>query len=200
MSQIGENSVDAAVSQLDRYLTENVSELRRVTREWPNPSYELRMPFVSLTTAAHRITLSKNYEVTGNRIDRSDVLKGVLFHLGYLNFTLQLNLWTDSKEERHDISEKILRVLNPNVGVTSGLSLSLDEYYDSLCRYDMVGSEIVDNEDTAIRNEWRFRFDFNTDMDLLVNKDEFIAAQIVLKGETQTTAGDTLYQFEKEIT
>ena len=189
MSQIAENAIDAAVSQLERYLTEDVSELRRVVREWPNPSYELRMPYCALISTAHRITLSKNYEVLDNRIDRSDVLKRVLYHFGYLEFTIQANIWTDSKEDRHDISEKIIRVLNPDVGVTSGLSLSLDEYYDSICRYDMVGSETMGNEDTAIRNEWRFRIDLKTNMDLLLNKDEYIAAHISLKTDIQDTVG-----------
>lgn len=200
MSQIAENAVDGAISQLDNYLGENVSELRRISREWPNPSYELRMPYVALITTAHRMTLSKNYEVEGGRIDRSDVLKGILYHFGYLEFTTQINIWTDSKEDRHDISEKIIRVLNPNVGVTSGLSLTLEQYYNAICRYDMINSEIADNEDSAIRNEWRFRIDLRTNLDILLSKDEYIAEHINLEGETQDITGKQLFTFDKEIT
>ncbi len=197
--QIGENAIDAAVSQLERYLTENVSEIRKVYREWPNPSYQMYLPSASLLTAAHEITLSRNFEKDREDISGTDVEKKIIWHAGYMGFVVQMDLWTDSKEDRHDLAEKIFRVLNPDIGLTSGLSLTLEQYYNAICRYEVDTTAIEDNEDKAIRNEWRYRFDLRSHMDLLIPKDEYIAATIELQSETQDIAGNTIDQVIVEI-
>lgn len=185
MGQLFENAIDAAVSQLDRYLTEEVSELRRVSREFPNPSYQLRMPELTIISTLHEVTLGRNWEKDRVNLDDPNK-KRVAYHVGYLDFGLQMDLWTDSKEERQDIAEKIFRMLNPDVGVTSGLSLTLLEYYDTICRYEVNSTTIADTEDAAIRNEWRYQFTMRNHCDLLIPKDEFIMDSIVLEDSEVT--------------
>ena len=91
--------------------------------------------------------------------------------------------------------------MNPDIGTTSGLSLTLLEYYDTICRYEVDSTNIADTEDSAIRNEWRYQFNLRNHCDLLIPKDEYIMDKIQLEeSEVTDIVGGQSIELDVDIT
>jgi hypothetical protein len=176
-----EHAVDAAVSQLSKYLLDQITKLRRVYREWPNPSIDLDIPSCSIFSTQQNVTPQRNSEISAEDITGEGIKQRFLYLAGYLDFVLQLDLWSDNKEERNDLAAEIFDAFHPEIGRDSGLSLTLEEYHNTVCRYELQQAQIQDTEDSATRSEWRYRFDLRCHCDLLIQKDGFKVDSIQLE-------------------
>lgn len=183
--------LDAAITALAEFIKEEVDEIKHVSREFPNPSYELNTPEISIISTAVTIKPSRNYVFAVPNTINSPT--PILWHMGYLNFTLQLDLWTDNKEQRLDLAQQLVEALSPEIGRTSGLSLAMGEYYDTICRYETVASVIQDTDDSADRKEWRQRIDLLCHADVLSERKSGIMKEISLEqSELQAINGQKL--------
>lgn len=164
-----EYAIDAAVTSLQEYLKKEIPKIRNISREWPNPSYKFKPPELSIISSLHQITPARPYVVGQVQVKNIARYK-YNFLVGYVDFNLQVDLWTDNKEERQDLMQKISEVFNPEIDRSSGLSLVMDDYHDRRCRFEIDSTNIDDNDDSAIRSEWRYRIMVRCHTDLIVSK------------------------------
>jgi len=155
-----ENLSECIVKQLQKYLKNEVRELRQVIDEWPNENYKLTMPSVSIITTSTEFRPELTYQSLTGTITNHKAKD--LYCVGFYDVKLQLDVWAKTKEERNDIFDLLFIALNKNIS-PMGLSLQLEDYYNQWCQYLLVGHNIADSEERNQRNEWRVT------IDLLVN-------------------------------
>ena len=77
---------------------------------------------------------------------------------GMYDFRIQIDLWCDSKPQRHKMHEEFVDALNKDLNVT-GLRLKLTDYFDEWVQFDLSSFDFMDNEDGSERDEWRIKYD-----------------------------------------
>lgn len=179
---------------LGKYLKDKVPGIKEFYDEFPNASVSFKMPSVSV--------ICKNTEFVPTAVPYKtrpvadgDILSNkasVLWVVGDYNFTIQLDLWTGSKEERDDLYDAVFNWLNPRIS-PMGLTLIMDEYFGSLCDYLYVGHTFSDSEESSQKDEWRATLNVLATCKALRDRKEFIitdpdtAKEIEDTGQIDTT-------------
>lgn len=197
---LAEYAIDAAVSALEVFLRGEISDVRDVMREWPNPDYQFQYPALTILSAQHKITPCRHSIERQTEIETDENQNQVVWRNGYLEFLLQLDLWSNNKEQRNDLAEQIYQVLNPEMGRHSGLTLKMEAYHDTFCRYEIRSSRIDDAEESAQRSEWRYRFELQCHCDLLSSREQHIIKHIKLdESVVENTDGSDPIELNLEI-
>jgi len=157
---------------LGEYLKLNVPGIKEFYDEFPNASVAFKMPSVSI--------ISKNYEFSPEmspyRISTGTIVNNkakVLYVVGDYEVGIQLDIWAGSKEERDDLFDATFNSLNPKIS-PMGLTLKLNEYFDSLCDYLYVGHEFADSDERSQRDEWRATLSLLATCKAIRDRKEFI--------------------------
>ena len=176
------------LTELTDYLKKKMA-LGSVSHQWPDPNVQLKYPALTVFSGNPRLTpqpatVFARGKVVGNKGD-------IFWHVGDYDWKLQLDLWTDSKEARHQLYESLFRAINSMLPIT-GLSLKLTDYHDVFCRYDLNAIEYIDGEESAQRKEWRLKAEILAKCEaIIVSKEDLITkGEIVLddhQAEEETT-------------
>jgi hypothetical protein len=180
-----------AVKTLAAYLKAEIPELN-ILEEWPDPKEEMALPTLSILSVGkqehtHAFPLiHKKIAIEGEELK-----KKVVYSVADMDIKLQLDLWTDYKAKRDEFYDLIMAAFDKQFlvnGAPTGLSLELEDYHETFARYDQTGYTYLDSSDNGQRQEWRAKIDVLVNHPRLVEKDEFIMAEITLKNEINETA------------
>jgi len=161
--------------QLGKYLKDNVPGVKEFYDEFPNASQSFKMPSVSViiknTDFAPQATPYPAAQIGPGDITNNKA--NLLYVVGDWDFTIQLDLWAGSKEERDDFFDATFNALNPKIS-PMGLTLELSEYFGTLCDYLYVGHSFSDSEESSQKDEWRATLNVVATCKALRDRKEFI--------------------------
>lgn len=147
-------ATEAVVEQLVKYIKENIPEFNDVQLEWPNYNESLNMPCAAVMTIGnpeytHQMPVLRSYN------DSDGVSE---YYVGFYDMVLHIDLWAEYKQTRGDLMEKVFDLFHKQwqeSGQAIGASLTLEDYYNVIARYDLNGYTYMDSEETSQRDEWR---------------------------------------------
>lgn len=147
-----------------------------ILEEWPSPGYENKDVTISVTTIGDpeetKFTPSPYSQI--ENVDDPTKLDTV-YLIGQFNLSIQIDVWTDYKTKRNDWFQKIEEIFDQNfmdTGGPTGISLTMIDYLGAIARYEQVGYNYSDSEESSQRSEWRIRFSILTHFPKLRMKTE----------------------------
>lgn len=171
---------------LGEKLDDLVPKIRQVTNEFPGRSTKLKYPALSVFANDPDITPMQRYiheQGVKNDTNPDDIYSINKYVTAKLDFTLQLDLWCRSKEER-SMMVNLLQDAFEEEETTSGITLTLKNYHDIIARYDLVGIGYEDSEIASQRKEWRAKIDVIANCKKIVEKRQGIILVTELDLET----------------
>lgn len=175
------NSVTKEVIQeFGEYILTKIPTLN-VSYEFPSANQALVLPSMTITQVGgapfipemNPYVLSQGTLVTHK--------KDIRYVVGSYEFNLQVDLWCRTKEERNEYYQKFFKAMTSQFPVL-GLTLTLENYYSSVCRYNMTSFLKEDAEISSQTREWRVKITIIADCLAIFEKSEFIIESI----ESQT--------------
>jgi len=152
--------LDTVVDSLVNYLQERLSDdIDQFYSEWP----EANLGENEVTLAAHTIDAA----LTNRKIvivDKQDILNesvkaAATYRLGTYDINIQVDIWTPYKAKRNELYTKFCDTINEEFlngdWKPVGLSLTLENYFDTIARYEIVGYNFPDEERASQVDEWR---------------------------------------------
>jgi hypothetical protein len=154
----------AAIRGLQKYLQDNVPELKKVYDEWPNPKQEMKLPCASVITAGTPTYMNYSNFIIHSKSQDPEIPQNdiIVEKIGQFDATIQLDIWCEYKIQRGRIFDLIDNALNKDYlekGIPQGLSLTLADYHNIIARYDQVGYTYIDNEENSQKSQWRMKID-----------------------------------------
>lgn len=174
-----ESITEVVPKALGAYLLGAIRDLKEAYTEFPSANQRLEMPSVSIHVASPEFANLQPYP-SGKRGTvpalPADQKTKIDYVVGMYNFTVQVDLWARSKEERRDLYDLLFNALNPDI-VTNGLVLTLEDYFNQLCSYLYVRHNMADSEERSQRDEWRVTLELLANCKAIRQKEEFICTQ-----------------------
>lgn len=147
--------IRSVTDQLKTYLAGQVSGLN-VSTEWPVPGKEMALPALTIVTGEPKFQRCPPYLVAQGATQPNNTAT-TTYCIGTYELNLQLDLWTKYPIQRVTLYEQIFAALEPLAA--QGLVLTLSGYYNQKSNYHYIGYRLLDNEESASRQEFRARFD-----------------------------------------
>ena len=180
------NSVSQAiVSALAKHLKDQVPELQAVYDDFPSPSQKLKYPCATIFTGNPELENLMPYVIAKGSDADPDNKYMVRRVVGHYTFKLQVDVWCETKFDRHRLHELIFTGFNTNAA-QMGISKQLDEYFNEYARYTMTGFKFMDSEEGSQRSEWRVKFDVMVDCKAVIERYEHLMETIENNLETPT--------------
>lgn len=176
-----------ALQTLAEYLQEKLPDFK-VLEEFPDPKIEMVLPALSMVEVGTPVFTNLMPIFKSRNADGLSV-----YMVGQYDQRFQLDIWTDYKERRKELYERLHDVFLGQFiesEKSAGLSLTLKDYYNAIARYDIVGYTIVDAEQTSQTEEWRVKVDVLVNYPKMIAKAESIITQASIKhdiGEESNT-------------
>ncbi len=180
---------------LGEYLLNNVSGLREFYDEFPSANNAFTTPSVSVIVSTDDFRAIANKQPltppvapsppTGSGEDQEP--QQVHWVVGFRDFTIQLDIWAGSKEERDDLVGAVFNAMNPKID-PSGLVLNLDEYFNQLCDYLVINRNNGDTEQSSQTGEWRSTWTILASCKSIQTRQEFVIENTDLDAEFFNTA------------
>lgn len=174
MIEPSKHIVRALADYLDDEMEDTLAA--EVIENFPQPSEALELPCVSIFLGQPQFT-SKMPELVSQAATADPNVKTSLYAVGSYDYRLQVDIWTGSKEERHAVFSELFGAINKQVK-PMGLALTLTDYHNEVCRFDIVGHRFMDAEPESQRQEWRVQVDILAHGRVLMEKDEPIMSTI----------------------
>jgi len=167
-----ESLTEVVPAVLGKYLLEQIRDLKEYYPEFPAANRTMRMPSVSIIAAAPEFKPKANVTAlsTGTIVSSKAEVKYVV---GDYDTRIQLDIWARNKEERDDLFDAVFNALNPKIS-PMGVTLTMDDYYGSLCDYLYVGHDFADSEQRSQTDEWRATLDVLATCNAIRTRKEFI--------------------------
>ena len=167
---------ESIITTLVNFLTTKINDATvLILDEWPEPGYQNKDVTIAITTVGTPETVNRMPTIF-SQVDNVDPDKlDVTYNIGQYNLGIQIDVWTDYKAKRNDWYQKISDILDSQFidsGAPVGLSLTMDDYLGAIARYDQVGYNYSDSEESVQRSEWRVRFDLRASFPKLILKTE----------------------------
>lgn len=185
------NSVtEEVVKRLAVFLKSAMPDLKQILEEFPEASENLDYPSISIFAGepTHRpqapVLVHQDDVVAPAKIKTKYIV-------GEYEWKFQIDLWASSKKQRHDLYQKFYDAFS-NRWPIMGLSLTLSEYHDVICSYDITGYRFDDSEAGSQRKEWRAKIAVMANCDAIKARDEFAILQTEVTVETKDIAESDL--------
>ena len=152
------SGLDSAIFTLAEHFRALYDDLQ-VLEEFPEPNRQLEIPSMAISSPGtpEIVNLMPTlHKKTVNEDDQN--FYDAVYNIGQYNVSLQIDLWTEYKSRRFEWYEYIMKGFDHqfiNGDLPQGLSLTMDDYHDAIARYDVVGYNYGDNEESSQRSEWR---------------------------------------------
>lgn len=157
------NSITEVILQTLGVYINNRIRFASVIYGWPSYSDPLSLPAMSLK-AAGDVTFQPSPSQPVKVQSPNSTTSKVLYHVGDYIFPLQVDIWTRTKSERHDVYAKLFTVFHGQTDIIqSCLHLDMPEYHAQTVTYHLQDHSYLNDEDAAIRGEWRLMFDVMAD-------------------------------------
>ena len=176
-----DSELDTMIDSLLNYLKNNERLGKLIDNfypEWP----EANQGEGEKTLSAHSVTIKHNYTmrtlVKVDDIIGETVKVAATYRVGEYNNDIQVDIWCPYKSQRNEIYKAFYETINEEMlnsdSKPSGLSLVLENYFDTIARYDIVGYNFPDDERSSQEDEWRVKIDlkvhFDKKLQVLSNK------------------------------
>lgn len=160
------------ITRLGDHLKAGMPSIRQVIHNFPEANQTLNYPCLSIFSNAPTFVPEHGaYEYQGTQ--KSAAKYEYLYVVGQYDWTIQIDIWCQSKEQRYQLYDQFFRAFNSQFPVM-GLTLTMKEYYEILCRYDMTGLNYEpDGEASSQRKEWRVKIDLLGSCKAVVDREEF---------------------------
>jgi hypothetical protein len=152
--------------------------------EFPAATATLNLPAMSVSVMGQ-----PDYIPTpGEELEDDSVTVGAgpevdaLYRVARLSMELAIDIFGKNKVERSEIAHRVIEIMNPELGESTGLKLTLDKYYNRVASFVITGTGFVDNESGSQRNEWRYRYVVTADVDLVVLSRQVAIQEITVDG------------------
>jgi len=178
---IGAN--DSVVLELVNYLKTNIPELNSVYDEWPDYNQELVMPCASVLTNGNSDYTPQMPTLVSNSGGSS------IYNVGFYDLTLTIDIWTQSKEARGLMQERVFDLFAKQFQDSSaalGISLPLIDYNNVIASYSLNGYTYTDSEEASQRDEWRTRISVLVSFPRIIGKIESTMINIGVTQEVDT--------------
>lgn len=189
-----DSELDTVIDSLINYLDTKErlrNDIDKFYPEWPDANqgeYEK-------TLSVHSVNVDHNYTMR-TLLSQRDIIGetvkvAALYRVGEYEMDLQLDIWTPYKAQRNSLYKKFYEIINEEMmtgdSKPSGLSLTLENYFDTIARYDIVGYNFPDDERSSQEDEWRVKVDlkvhFDKKIEVIANK---ITDTIIVDKDTDT--------------
>jgi hypothetical protein len=167
--------VKSVLETLGAYLAKSMPSLTQVLYEFPSPNVALKYPSLSIVASNPSFMPMMPYELSqGDTKAHKASIKTVI---GAYDLKLQLDFWCRDKLERFGVYEEFFDAFNPNPEV-GGLNLTMADYHGIICRYDLQGYNLKDDEAASQRSEWRAMVNVLANTRAIKEKPEYIIETI----------------------
>lgn len=185
------------VKQFADFLKKNVRILKDVKEDWPSASQKLRYPSATIFTNIPEYEPLFPYPLVPfdpNIVLTKPEIK-VKYVVGQYDWSLQLDLWTGNKFNRHDLYEEVFQAFHKQIRKIgnfnsrvpqTGLILTLDDYFKIPCIYTWAGYNFEDSEISSQRREWRVKIDILANTKAIVETDDFAILNTELQTDVST--------------
>lgn len=174
-----ESFTKEVVRRLGNHLKSLMPELAQVVEEFPESNQQLKYPCLSIITAGDPTHTPCDPYLLRKK-DAISNKASVLYVSGSYDLTLQLDFWAASKEQRSKIYDSFYKAFNSQWPVM-GLSLILENYYNTIGRYDLTSYRFNDGEESSQRKEWRAKVKIIVTAKAVLERKEFIIAETELQ-------------------
>lgn len=174
---------EAPISQLVKYLKENIPEFNKVYLEWPNHNEKFDMPCASVLTIGNPEYTNQMPVLWKNEAGTS------YYIVGFYDLTINIDLWAEYKQQRGDLMERVFDVFNKQFqdqGLALGISLQLEDYHNVIARYDLNGYNYGDSEEASQRDEWRAKISVLVNLPRIMAKVESVMENIEVDQDVDT--------------
>ena len=168
-----ESVTDEWERALGAHLEANIKGLHTMAG-FPEANQRLKYPMIAISTKTAPITNTYPEIHEIGAVTNNKAL--VKYVTGWYDFSIQLDIFERSKEERHDLYEKFYDAFNTNFP-QSGLKLVLDNYHGIVCSYQMTRYAPDMNENRSKTKEWRAIVDIEGNCKAIRCKEEYIISQ-----------------------
>lgn len=176
-----ESVTKEVLEALGAFLDDAIPDLRQILYDFPESNRNLQYPSASIFVVGSELQNLHPYVFSQGSVSNSKA--DVKWVIGQYDWSIQLDLWERTKEERHDLYEKLILAFNqtpPNTGV----HLPLENYHNVVCSYTITNYSIEDSEASSQRKEWRATVDIVANCKAVVEKSEFIIEESEVTLET----------------
>lgn len=181
----------ALIGEFAEHLRKTMPELREVIEHWPDPGQGLRMPCASIYGFSPQVRHFRPYVINQAELDAATGDQfAVKYAVAWYDLTLQVDLWTDSREDQHEIFEAFFQSMNSQFPVP-GLSLTLSDYHDQIARYDYDAVEFREEEGEMTRMEFRTRATILSQCVAVMERDENLIKEGEISFNTFRADSDT---------
>lgn len=172
-----DSELDTVVDSLINYLKDDLrlgEHFDVFHNEWPEANNGENEKIL----ACHTVTVKHNYTFP-TLLSKQDIIgdtikTAALYRVGSYDIALQVDMWFTYKSQRNKAYKKFYEVINEdmlnNDFVPSGLSLKLENYFDTIARYDISGYTFTDDERSSQEDEWRVKIDLKVHFDKKLQK------------------------------
>lgn len=179
----GNGVTSAVLKGLAAELKARMPELKAVYDDFPTPNQNLSFPCASIFTREPDFMPSQPYVTKRETVASGDqdyaapgvdeiARKRITYTFGKYVFNLQLDLWTATKFERHQLYESLFQAFNSDTRA-SGIRLKLSDYFDQWAAFLITGFRMQDSEEGSQRGEWRVIVDVTCDIRAMAQKLEY---------------------------
>lgn len=146
------SDIVAVVETLQDHIKENIPDFAEVYAEFPRPDQELKLPSMSIITMGQAELTYYSPEVTDTVVDVVAGVADTTFTVGEYNLRLQADIWAEYKLKRGELYGKVDDLFSAQT--KQGLSLNLPDA-KGIARYEIIGYNFLDNEESSLKGEWR---------------------------------------------
>jgi hypothetical protein len=162
------------VERLAAFLDAKIPSLAQVLSDFPEANTVLKYPAISISHGPATFTYAIP-TVYAQGVPASNAAD-VKYDVGWFDWSLQIDLWERTKEQRYDLFEEFFSAFHDAVPST-GINLTLTQYHNVICNYFMQSHAFEDGEVSSQRKEWRARINVAAMSRTVLTKREYIITQ-----------------------
>ena len=174
----------SAVKTLAKHIQENIPEIKKVYDFWPSSKDKMDLPSITLLANKRPVTsYPPELLKTSDNPENPDLIDSV-YLIGHFDYTIQLDLWCDTKSERQKMEKKVEDLFTQNFSENEGqlgIELTLHDNDDVIARYDNVGYDYFDDGESSSLSEYRVKFEILVSHPKVIKKTESRMSEIILE-------------------
>lgn len=176
--------MERLLNAIGKDMVEKIPELNKFFPQWPSGQEAMDMPCLSIIAVGTPAFTMRHHVGLNMAPSETEGKNLVRYITGDWEHKLQIDLWCEYKAQRELILQKIVDYFDSQFvsgDQPSGVRLSMPDYFDSIASYILKGYNYMDSEDSAKTSEWRVKFDVVCDSPKVVEKDEYVMKQFIVK-------------------
>lgn len=114
-----------------------------------------------------------------------------VWRIAHVEIQVQIDLWTAYQAQRDDTAQLVEDALHNRLPIQAGLFLTSTGYHNRALELNTSGAQADEDGDSALKGQWRYRWDATIKTDLVALTDTPEASQISIDLETEVATVTT---------